>query len=153
MSYIKIAAEDYNKTAEEWDKVDIARAITALKELSYNNVSAALAAGATGATTNEHIFVAPTKMKITSAKFITTVVNTGADNAPEVKLLAGANIVGVSGAIALGGAIGDVAALTLDADYVTIAAGTKLILRIVNPTATITTPLTGKLQIEWHSVV
>lgn len=153
MGYVKFTADDYNKAAEDWSMVDISRAITTLKELSFNQVTAALAAGATGATTNEHVFVAPTKMKITGVKFITTVVNTGADNAPEVKLLAGANIVGVSGAIALGGAVGDVAALTLDADYVTVAAGTKLIFRIVNPTATITTPLTGKLQIEWHSVV
>ena len=125
-----------------------------LQNLPYVNVSAALAAGATGATTNEHIFLAPCKLEILEAKFITTVVNTGTSNEPEVKLLADAAIVGVSGAIVLAGAaVGDVATLTLDAAEVVVEAGTKLILRIVNPTATITTPLTGKLQFIWKPTV
>jgi len=133
---------------------DTVKALDLLQNLPYVNVSAALAAGATGVTTNEHIFVAPCKLEILEAKFITTAVNTGTSNEPEVKLLAGTDIVGVSGAIVLAGAaVGDVATLTLDAAEVVIAAGTKLILRIVNPTATITTPLTGKLQFIWKPTV
>jgi len=125
-----------------------------LQNLPYVNVSAALAAGATGVTTNQHIFVAPCKLTILEAKFITTVVNTGTSNEPEVKLLADTDIVGVSGAILLAGAaVGDVATLTLDATKVVVEAGTKLILRIVNPTATITTALTGKLQFIWKPTV
>lgn len=133
---------------------DAVTALHLLQNLPYVNVSSALAAGATGVTTNEHIFVAPCKMVILEAKFITTVINTGSGNEPEVKLLAGSAVVGVSGAIVLAGAaVGDVATLTLDADEVEIAAGTKLILRIVNPSATITTPLTGKLQFIWKPTV
>ena len=133
---------------------DALLALSLLQNLPYVNVTAALAAGATGATVNEHVFVAPCKLEITEAKFITTVINTGTSNEPEVKLLAGTNIVGVSGAIILAGAaVGDVATLTLDATKVVVAAGTKLILRIVNPTATITTALTGKLQFIWKPTV
>lgn len=152
MSYPKITAAQVQAKNFEGN-YDTPLALELLQNLSFNEVTSALAAGATGVTVDEHVFVAPTKLEITGAKFITTVVNTGASNTPLVKLMAGTNEVGTSAAIALGGAIGDVAALTLDATKVVIAAGTKLIFRIVNPTATITTPLTGKLQFEWKSVV
>lgn len=155
MSYVKFAAEDYNKKAEDWNMVDISRAITALKELSFNNVSSELAAGATGVTTNDLVFVMPTKGKLTSVKFIKTSVNTGADNTPVVSLrnLTTNEEIGTTAAIALGGAVGDVHSLTLNTAKVELPAGTVLQLRIVNPTATITTALKGKSQIEWHSVV
>jgi len=153
MSYPKITSAQVSAKDFEGEH-NVQLALEILQNLSFNQVTSALAAGATGVTVNEHVFVTPTKLEITSAKFITTAVNTGADNTPVVKLMADTNEVGATGAIALSGAtIGDVAALTLDAAKVVVEAGVKLILRIVNPTATITTPLTGKLQFEWKSVV
>ena len=122
-----------------------------LQHLSFNQVTANLAAGATGATVDDYVFVAPTKLTITNAKFIKTVVQTGSGNTPVVSLRAGANEVGNSGAIQLAGAVGDVAPLTLDPAQVVIAKDTKLIFRIVNPSATITVALAGKLQIEWEA--
>jgi len=153
MSYPKITAVQVK--AKDFDgNFNTPLALELLQNLSFNLVTSALAAGATGVTVNEHVFVAPTKLQITSAKFITTAVNTGAGNEPVVKLLAGTNEVGTTAAIVVAGAaIGDVATLTLDATKVVVEAGVKLILRIVNPAGTITTPLTGKLQFEWNSVV
>jgi len=133
---------------------DITKALDLLQNLPYVNVSSALAAGATGVTVNEHIFVAPCKMEVLQAKFITTAVNTGSGNEPVVKLMAGTDEVGASGAVVVAGAaIGDVASLTLDSAKVVVASGGKLILRIVNPGGTITTPLTGKLQFIWKPTV
>jgi hypothetical protein len=124
-----------------------------LQHLSFNQVTAAVAAGATGVTVDEYVFVAPTKLKITNVGFLKTVVQTGSGNTPVVSLRAGANEVGNTGAIQLAGAVGDVSPLTLDPAQVTIAMGTKLIFRIVNPTATITVALAGKLLIEWEATV
>ncbi|MHB8871698.1 MAG: hypothetical protein ACYC5G_04555 [Candidatus Doudnabacteria bacterium] len=152
MSYPKITAAQVN--AKGFDgNFDTPLALELLQNLSFNQVTNALAAGATGVTVNEHVFVAPTKLEITGVNFITTAVNTGASNEPAVKLLSGADEVGTATILLAGSAIGNVAALTLDATKVVVAAGTKLIFRIVNPTATITTALAGKLQIEWKSVV
>lgn len=152
MSYPKITAAQVR--AKDFDgNFNVPLALELLQNLSFNQVTNALAAGATGATVNEHVFVAPTKLEVTSVKFITTVINTGASNEPAVKLLAGTNEVATATILLAGAAIGDVATLTLDATKVVVEAGVKLIFRIVNPTATITTPLTGKLQIEWKSVV
>ena len=153
MSYPKITSAQV-KTKDFDGNFNTPLALELLQNLSFNQVSSALAAGATGVTVNEHIFVTPTKLQITGAKFITTAVNTGSGNEPVVKLMAGTNEVGATSAIVVAGAaIGDVAALTLDAAKVVVEAGVKLIFRIVNPSGTITTPLTGKLQFEWNSVV
>lgn len=152
MGYPKITAAQV-QAKDFAGNYDTPLALELLQNLSFNQVTSALAAGATGVTTLDYVFVAPTKLEITSAKFITTVVNTGADNTPVVKLFAGSDEVGALAAIALGGAVGDAASLVLDAAKVVVAAGAKLILKIINPTATITTALTGKLQFEWKSVV
>jgi len=81
-----------------------------------------------------------------------TTVQTGTGNTPTVRLVEGSNVIGDSGEIALSGAIGDVKALTLDPTKVVLAAGTKLIHRIVNPAGTITVALQGKLQVIWKPV-
>jgi hypothetical protein len=125
------------------------RALDVLQNLPYVLVSGILAAGATGDTTNEHVFVAPVKGEILEVKFIMTTVQTGTSNTPVVKLMNGTAEVGASAAIALSGAIGDVASVVLDTAEVDFAAGDKLIFRIVNPTATITVAIQGKLQIIW----
>lgn len=135
-----------------FNEANMAMAIDHLQNLPYITVTATLAGGASGATTNDYVFVAPCKGEVLEVKFIKTVVNTGADNTPVVKLMNGSNEVAASAAVALGGAIGDVHSLTLDATKVALAAGDKLIHRIVTPSATVTVALVGKLQIIWKPV-
>ena len=152
MNYPKISSAKVKGTNFEGD-YDEQLPLEILQNLCFNQVTNELAASTTGVTVNEHVFIAPTKLEIVSVKFITTAVNTGSGNEPDVKLLAGTDIVATATVLLANAAIGDVAALTLDAAKVVVEAGTKLIHRIVNPSATITTPLKGKLQIEWKSVV
>lgn len=152
MSYPKITSVQVS-TKDYEGNFNTPLALEALQNLSFNLVTTELAAGATGETKDDYIFVAPTKLEITSVKFITTAVNTGAGNTPTVSLRDTINEIGNTGIITLGGAVGDVKAMTLDATKVVLAEGAKLIHRIVNPAGTITTTLKGKLQIEWKSVV
>jgi hypothetical protein len=136
-----------------FNEANMAMAIDHLQNLPYVMVTAELAGGASGATTNDYVFTAPCKGEVLEVKFIKTVVNTGSSNEPVVKLMNGSNEVAASAAIALsGGAVGDVHSLVLDATKVALAAGDKLIHRIVTPSATVTVALKGKLQIIWKPV-
>ena len=128
-------------------------ALSLLQNLPVVQVTDIITAGATDTTVDDYVFVAPCKLQILDAQFITTTVQTGAGNTPTVSLRAGAaNEVGNTGAISLGGAVGDAAELTLDPTKTTVAAGTKLVLRAVNPAGTITVPLAGKLQFIWNAI-
>ena len=154
--YPKITSAEISKKDFEGNG-DIQKALDILADLPFNQVSAVLTAGATGATVNDYVFVAPTKGKIKSVKFIETAANTGLDNTPVTSLRNATSDVEIaaSGAIALSGsAAGNVVPMTLSATAANLifAAGNVLVHRIVNPTATITTPLAGKLQIEWYSI-
>lgn len=130
---------------------DAELALFHLQNLPFVLVTSELTGGASGATVNDFVFSAPVKGEVVDVKFIKTVVNVGADNTPTVRLVNGSNVVGELATIALGGAIGDVGSLTLDAAKVALAAGDKLVFRIVTPTATVTTALRGKLQIIWKA--
>lgn len=125
---------------------------TLLKNMPHEIVSSVITAGASGVTVNDFIFVLPVKAEILKAEFIMTTVQTGTGNTPTVRLVEGSNVIGETDAIALSGAIGDVKALTLDAMKVVLAAGTKLIHRVVNPAGTITVAIQGKLQVIWKPV-
>lgn len=125
-----------------------------LQNLSYCNTTMQSAAGASGATVSLHVFIAPVKMKITSVKALTNVINTGADNAPTISLEYSSNVI-ASGIKALdGAAVGDVNALALNTDEskLEVPAGGILVFKIVNPTATITTAWKGILSFVWNAI-
>ena len=130
-----------------------ATALRTLQNLPYVAKSSSITAGATGVTVSEVFFIAPVKCQILDANFLTQSVQTGTGNTPVVKLFAGANEVGASGAIALAGAIGDVNTLVLDPTKVVVPAGTVLKVSVINPAGTITVALAGLLQIAFKAVV
>lgn len=127
----------------------IEKAMHYLQNMPHEIVTAVLAAGASGATTSDFVFVAPVKGEVLDVKFIMTKVQTGTGNTPVAKLVNGSADVAESAAIALSGAIGDVINVAVDADEAEFAAGDKLKFSIVNPAGTITVALEGKLQIIW----
>lgn len=150
MAYIFPQITDAKVQSKDFmNQNDAQLALFHLQNLPYITVSAEVTGGASGSTVNDFIFVAPVKGEVVDAKFIKTQVNVGTDNTPVVKLVNGSNVVAETAAVALSGAIGDVHALTLDSAKVALAAGDKLVFRIVTPSATVTTALKGKLQIMW----
>lgn len=156
MSYPKITSAEINKKDFE-GQGDITKALDILADLPFNVVTAVLTAGATGETKDDYVFVAPTKGKIKSVKFLETAANTGAGNTPVVSLRNATSNkeLAASAAIALSGsAAGNIVPMTLTTTTadLTFASNDVLLHRIVNPTATITTALAGKLQIEWYSI-
>lgn len=124
------------------------------QNLSFNEISSTVTAGADGATVKSNFFVAPTKSLITKVQAMIEVVNAGADNTPTVALynFTTSRQIAVSSAIALGGTIGDVVNLTIDPVYDEISEGDVLQIWVVNPTATIDTALQVKVQMEWNSI-
>lgn len=150
MAYIFPQITDAKVQSKDFmNQNDAQLALFHLQNLPYITVTAEFAGGASGSTVNDFVFVAPCKGEVVDVKFIKTVVNVGADNTPTVRLVNGSNVVAELATIALGGAIGDVGSLTLDSAKVALAAGDKLVFRIVTPTATVTTAIKGKLQIMW----
>lgn len=125
-----------------------------LQNLSQNIVSNEATGGASGATTNTMLMVAPCKMKITKAQAIVTTPSVGASNTPTIGIynVTQSAVVAVSGAIALSGAAGDKKAVVIDATYETIAEGDVLAVQIVTPSATVTTALKAIVQVEWNSI-
>jgi hypothetical protein len=122
-----------------------------LQRLPYVVVTDIAVAGASDATAAKPAFIMPCKGEILEAKFIITKVQTGSGNTPAVRLVHGATptVVGTSAAIALSGAIGDAKNIVLDAAKTELAAGTVVVVDIVNPAGTITVALEGKFQITW----
>ncbi len=131
---------------------DAELALYHLQNLPFVVVTDEHTGGASDSTANDYVFVAPCKGEVLGAKFIKTQVNVGTGNTPTVRLVNGSNVVAELATIALGGAIGDVNSLTLDSAKVALAAGDKLVFRIVTPASTVTTAIKGKLQIEWKPV-
>lgn len=143
------------KQVESYDKYGMHNAIKVgaiLAALPGNFVTPNVTAGATGATVTENVFVCPTKLNITKATFVIGVVQTGADNTPTVSLynLTKAETIGVTAAIALAGTIGDKKTLVLTAANVDCNEDDVLQMKIINPTATITVALQGKVQFDWE---
>lgn len=136
----------------DFSEQPIPKLVSILSKLSFNNVSDPVTGGSTGTNVDKYFFVAPCKMIVTKATFIVDVANVGADNTPAVSLREGSNQVGISAAIALSGAAGDVHNVVLDPAKVEIAKGAKLFVRVATPSATISTALVGKLQIEWNAI-
>jgi len=124
------------------------------QNLSFNEISSIITAGATGVTVKENFFVAPTKALITKVTAITEVVNAGADNTPTVALynFTTSKQIAVSEAIALEGTIGNKTTLVIDPLYDEIADGDVLQVWVINPTATIDIALKVKVQMEWNSI-
>ncbi len=127
-------------------------ALDLLANLPYVGMSEEITAGASEATVNKYVLIAPTKGEVLDAKFITTTVQTGTGNTPTISLVNGSDVVATKADLALGGSIGDVTALTIDAEKKTFEAGDKLVLSVINPAGTITVALKGKLQLIWRAV-
>ena len=125
-----------------------------LSELTREVVSPKVTAGATGVTVTENFFVVPAKGLIEKATFIMDTVQTGSGNTPTVSLfnLTKNETIAVTGEIALSGTIGDKHTLVLDAAKVDVNEGDVLQVKVINPSATITVALAGKVQVAWHSV-
>jgi tryptophanase len=119
-----------------------------LKAVGRTIATETLSAGATGVTTKQVSYIAPTNLKIKSIKATIMSVNTGTSNEPTVDVKNGANIVGQSAVVALGGAVGDDIPIVINPLYVNVAQGSAISFEIVNPSATITTPLKVKIVID-----
>ncbi len=148
MPYPKFSPVDQVTAGADRGNV-LSEVVTTLATLPFNMVSPALAAGSTGATTLAPLMIVPTHAKLLSAKALITAVNTGTGNTPTVELYAGATKIGESVPVELGGAIGDIIPIVLTETL--LQPNAVLTLKVVNPSGTITTPLTVKAQIEWCS--
>lgn len=126
-----------------------------LQAFTYFVVCQVVTAGSTGATAVKNAFIAPTKLVVDKVKAQIDVVQTGTGNTPTVELynLTKTEVIAVSGAVALSGAIGDVIPMTITAAYADVNEGDVLQTRIVNPAGTITVALQAHVEVEWHSVV
>ncbi len=152
MNYPKITLDQVTQKDFTGNGNDVL-ALDTLRNLSFNVTTPEVTGGAANSTVSEYVFVAPTKMEVTGAKFIISQVNVGASNTPTVSVKNGANVV-ASKDIQLGGSAGNVAKLDLTAANVVANEGDVLTCNIVTPSAaTVTTALKGKFQIEWKSVV
>ena len=143
-----------SKQVEQYDKYGMHNAVPVaeiLSEFPGVFVSHRVVAGVTGATVTENAFICPVDLNITKATFIMDVVQTGTDNTPTVSLynLTKRETIAVTGAIALSGTIGNKSTLVLDTTKVDCSAGDVLQVNIINPTATITVALEGKVQVEY----
>ena len=124
-----------------------------LQNLSHIFTTPTVTAGAAGATAALNAFVAPTKLRITKATAVLQVVQTGTGNTPTVELynLTKTEVVGVTAAIALAGAIGQKNVLVLDATKTVIDEGDVLQWRVVNPAGTITVAMQSMGVVEWNA--
>lgn len=153
MSYPKITS----KQATSYDKYGNHNAIEVgkiLSEFSNVDVSQKVVAGDSGATVTENFFITPEKMVVTKATFVMDKVQTGTDNTPTVSLynLTKNVTIGITAAIPLSGTIGNTYNLVLDSSKVVCDKGDVLQVKIINPTATITVALEGKVQMEWNTI-
>lgn len=143
----QIAAKDFMNNGND------ALALKTLQQLSlFNVVTPDIEGGAADSTVTEYVFVAPTKLEITSASFIRNVMNTGAGNTPEVLLQNGSTIIAQQ-IIPLTGAVGDATNITLVPDHVVVDKGAVLKVLIITPDQTITTKAKGKIQIAGKSIL
>ena len=150
MSYLGLSASEI----QSFDQFDTFKLGELFANLSYNQTTNIVTGGGTGTTVNSYEFVAPVAMKITDFKVWLQVVQTGTDNLPVISLRnATQNVeLATTGAIALGGAIGDLQAVTMNTtNSAIIAKGDKIQLRIVTPAATVTVPIQVQGQFEWNA--
>lgn len=122
-----------------------------LKTFSRTEISNLLTGGAANSTVTDQLLIAPAKLEITKAQFVINTVNTGAGNVPTINLKVGDTVI-ATGTIALGGAVGDVVNLTVDADNVVVAKDAVIKVEVVTPNETITVAVKGKVQFEYHTV-
>ncbi len=154
MKYPKISDNQIENRDGRDERLGLAEVMATVQNLPFIFNSELLSASDSADTSvNSYVFVTPTKLKIKKARFIVETPSVGTGNLPVVSLRQGSTEIGTSAGIALSGSAGDVEDIVLDADEVELDAGTVVVVRITNPDGTITTPITGRVQIEWTSIV
>ena len=151
--YPQIASQD----VVSFDKYGISsdlKVAKLLQHFSRNLITKTITAGTTGVTVTEYVFVSPCKLQVTAVQALVIVPPTGSGNTPTVNVVDTSGNVAATGVIALSLANNALVNLPVSSTLANVIfnTGDIIVVNVINPTATITTPAQVRCQIEWESV-